>query len=306
MDVAPPFAGMTRIRSTVCSAGVRHPGLRVYPGANGDRDASWRSCSKARKSPTPAPSAHGRLASRRSRTNSTRASARARLRRALRAPGGRVAGGGARRARDRHDGTASGKTLAFDLPVLDALAREPKPRAIYLYPTKALAQDQLRTLAELAVPGVTPAIYDGDTPGDRRWQIREWANLILTNPDMLHVGRAPASRPAGRRPSEPALRRRRRAAHLPGRVRLARRRRPAPARRAAAMYARRATVPPRLRRRSRTQASSRNGCSAWRRRWSVTTPRRARNARSCSGTPSCSTRSRRARFGARRRVARAR
>src|SRR5215204_2945805 len=88
-------------------------------------------------------------------------------------------------------GTASGKTLAFNLPVLDALAREPKNRALYLYPTKALAQDQLRTLTRLAVPGVKPAIYDGDTEGDRRWQIRKWANLILTNPDMLHVGMLP-------------------------------------------------------------------------------------------------------------------
>jgi DEAD/DEAH box helicase domain-containing protein len=88
-------------------------------------------------------------------------------------------------------GTASGKTLAFNLPVLDALAREPKNRALYLYPTKALAQDQLRTLTALGVPGVKPAIYDGDTEGDRRWQIRKWANLILTNPDMLHVGVLP-------------------------------------------------------------------------------------------------------------------
>jgi DEAD/DEAH box helicase domain-containing protein len=88
-------------------------------------------------------------------------------------------------------GTASGKTLAFNLPVLDALAREPKRRALYLYPTKALAQDQLRGLAELGVPRVRPAIYDGDTPGERRWQIRKGANLILTNPDMLHVGVLP-------------------------------------------------------------------------------------------------------------------
>jgi DEAD/DEAH box helicase domain-containing protein len=88
-------------------------------------------------------------------------------------------------------GTASGKTLAFNLPVLDALAREPKNRALYLYPTKALAQDQARSLAELAVPRVRSAIYDGDTPQDRRWQIRKWANAILTNPDMLHVGILP-------------------------------------------------------------------------------------------------------------------
>jgi DEAD/DEAH box helicase domain-containing protein len=88
-------------------------------------------------------------------------------------------------------GTASGKSLAFNLPVLDAIAREPKERALYLYPTKALAQDQARALAELKAPNVRAAIYDGDTPGERRWQIRRWANVILTNPDMLHVGVLP-------------------------------------------------------------------------------------------------------------------
>ena len=88
-------------------------------------------------------------------------------------------------------GTASGKSLAFNLPVLDALAREPKERALYLYPTKALAQDQARALAELRAPNVRAAIYDGDTPAERRWQIRRWANVILTNPDMLHVGLLP-------------------------------------------------------------------------------------------------------------------
>jgi DEAD/DEAH box helicase domain-containing protein len=88
-------------------------------------------------------------------------------------------------------GTASGKSLAFNLPVLDAIARQPKTRALYLYPTKALAQDQARALAELGPPNVRAAIYDGDTPPERRWQIRKWANLILTNPDMLHVGVLP-------------------------------------------------------------------------------------------------------------------
>ena len=88
-------------------------------------------------------------------------------------------------------GTASGKTLAFNLPVLDALAREPKQRALYLYPTKALAQDQARSLAALRVPRLRSAIYDGDTPSERRWQIRKWANVILSNPDMLHVGVLP-------------------------------------------------------------------------------------------------------------------
>jgi DEAD/DEAH box helicase domain-containing protein len=59
--------------------------------------------------------------------------------------------------------TASGKSLAFNLPVLDAIAREPTARALYLYPTKALTQDQARSLARLRLGGVRPAIYDGDT-----------------------------------------------------------------------------------------------------------------------------------------------
>jgi DEAD/DEAH box helicase domain-containing protein len=88
-------------------------------------------------------------------------------------------------------GTASGKTLAFNLPVLDALARQPKSRALYLYPTKALAQDQFRTLSGYAVPRLRPAIYDGDTPTEQRWQIRKGSNVILTNPDMINVGVLP-------------------------------------------------------------------------------------------------------------------
>jgi len=88
-------------------------------------------------------------------------------------------------------GTASGKTLAFNLPVLDALAREPKQRALYLYPTKALAQDQLRSLGSFRLPRLHAAIYDGDTEAERRWQVRKWANLVLSNPDMLHIGVLP-------------------------------------------------------------------------------------------------------------------
>jgi DEAD/DEAH box helicase domain-containing protein len=88
-------------------------------------------------------------------------------------------------------GTASGKTLAFNLPVLNSLATEPKNRTLYLYPTKALAQDQARTLAAFRLPHVRAAIYDGDTPSGERRQIRKWANLILTNPDMLSVGVLP-------------------------------------------------------------------------------------------------------------------
>jgi DEAD/DEAH box helicase domain-containing protein len=88
-------------------------------------------------------------------------------------------------------GTASGKSLAFSLPALDAIAREPASRALFLYPTKALAQDQARWLAGLGLRGLRPAIYDGDTPIEGRAHIRRTANAILTNPDMLHVGVLP-------------------------------------------------------------------------------------------------------------------
>jgi DEAD/DEAH box helicase domain-containing protein len=88
-------------------------------------------------------------------------------------------------------GTASGKSLAFNLPVLDGIARQSKSRALYLYPTKALAQDQARKLAQLRPPGLREAIYDGDTPKEERPAIRRQNNLVLTNPDMLHVGILP-------------------------------------------------------------------------------------------------------------------
>jgi DEAD/DEAH box helicase domain-containing protein len=88
-------------------------------------------------------------------------------------------------------GTASGKTLAFNLPVLDGLARDPHARAIYLYPTKALAQDQARSLAALGVAGIDARIYDGDTPHELRAGIRRSARIIVTNPDMLSVGILP-------------------------------------------------------------------------------------------------------------------
>jgi DEAD/DEAH box helicase domain-containing protein len=88
-------------------------------------------------------------------------------------------------------GTASGKSLAFNLPVLDTLARDRRARAIYLYPTKALAQDQARKLHALAGGFLRHAIYDGDTPREERRAIRARCNLILTNPDMLHVGVLP-------------------------------------------------------------------------------------------------------------------
>jgi DEAD/DEAH box helicase domain-containing protein len=89
-------------------------------------------------------------------------------------------------------GTASGKSLCFQLPTLDVLCRDAKARALYLYPTKALAQDQARALAAFGLQRqIRPAIYDGDTPREARTQIRRRSNLILTNPDMLHVGILP-------------------------------------------------------------------------------------------------------------------
>nr|MDQ3319023.1 DEAD/DEAH box helicase [Actinomycetota bacterium] len=91
-------------------------------------------------------------------------------------------------------GTASGKSLAFNLPVLDVLARDRSARALYLYPTKALAQDQARKLHGLRAPFLRPAIYDGDTPREERRAIRGRSNLILTNPDMLNVSVLPHHR----------------------------------------------------------------------------------------------------------------
>ncbi|HEY7150855.1 MAG TPA: DEAD/DEAH box helicase [Solirubrobacterales bacterium] len=88
-------------------------------------------------------------------------------------------------------GTASGKSLSFNLPVLDDLARGQGARALYLYPTKALAQDQARKLSELDLGVLRHAIYDGDTPREDRPGIRRSSNLILTNPDMLQVGVLP-------------------------------------------------------------------------------------------------------------------
>ncbi|KRV47578.1 helicase [Wenjunlia vitaminophila] len=92
-------------------------------------------------------------------------------------------------------GTASGKSLAYLLPVLSCLldgAQAPNGRgatALYLAPTKALAADQRRSVADLAEdlkPGVRPAVYDGDTPVEEREWVRQHANYVLTNPDMLH------------------------------------------------------------------------------------------------------------------------
>jgi DEAD/DEAH box helicase domain-containing protein len=89
-------------------------------------------------------------------------------------------------------GTASGKSLCFQLPTLQVLSSDRTARALYLDPTKALAQDQARALHSFGLHRtVRPAIYDGDTPRAERSAIRKRSNLILTNPDMLHVGILP-------------------------------------------------------------------------------------------------------------------
>jgi len=87
-------------------------------------------------------------------------------------------------------GTASGKTLCYNLPVLQALLKDPSARALYLFPTKALAQDQLKNVRALD-PTVKVAIYDGDTPTQQRPDIRKNAAVLITNPDMLHQGILP-------------------------------------------------------------------------------------------------------------------
>ncbi len=89
--------------------------------------------------------------------------------------------------------TASGKTLCYNLPALQALVHQPDARILYLFPTKALAQDQLAELEALArqLPEMRMFTYDGDTPQDARRAVRARANLVLTNPDMLHSGILP-------------------------------------------------------------------------------------------------------------------
>ncbi|MDQ3538835.1 MAG: DEAD/DEAH box helicase [Actinomycetota bacterium] len=91
-------------------------------------------------------------------------------------------------------GTASGKSLCYQLPLIERLLRDDKATALYLAPTKALAHDQLRALRDFRLPHVRAAAYDGDTPRAEREAIRRTANVLLTNPDMLHVGLLPAHR----------------------------------------------------------------------------------------------------------------
>ncbi len=89
-------------------------------------------------------------------------------------------------------GTASGKTLCYTLPIAQRIYERPASRALLVYPTKALAQDQLRRLADFgAGEAFIAATYDGDTPRNQRRKVKREAQVVLTNPDMLHVGILP-------------------------------------------------------------------------------------------------------------------
>jgi len=93
-------------------------------------------------------------------------------------------------------GTASGKSLGYNLPALQAMLNNPRATALYLFPTKALAQDQAAALAELTTDLDTPkpipvSVYDGDTPQSQRTSIRKQGGIVLSNPDMLHIGILP-------------------------------------------------------------------------------------------------------------------
>ncbi len=90
--------------------------------------------------------------------------------------------------------TASGKTLCFNVPVLDRALREPDARALYIFPTKALAQDQyagLYELVEAAGADIKTYTFDGDTPEDARRAVRDHGQIVITNPDMLHAAILP-------------------------------------------------------------------------------------------------------------------
>jgi DEAD/DEAH box helicase domain-containing protein len=90
--------------------------------------------------------------------------------------------------------TASGKTLCYNVPVLQSILNDPSARALYLFPTKALAQDQLRELSGLVNTldvDIKAYTYDGDTPADARRAVRAAGHIVVTNPDMLHTGVLP-------------------------------------------------------------------------------------------------------------------
>ena len=236
---APPAAIVGRPAVTDAR---RRPAARLGAAARGGRDrraarrdqrrAAPREPDRCRRRPSSRPELR-----RRSRAPGSTASTRTRSRRSTPRGAGDVI---------VTSGTASGKSLSFNLPVLDAIARDPKARALYLYPTKALAQDQARKLSELGLAELRHAIYDGDTPREDRPAIRRRSNLVLTNPDMLNMGVLAHHKGWGDFLANLELGRRRRGAHLPRRLRLARRQRPAAAAARGPRLRLRAALRPRL------------------------------------------------------------
>ena len=181
-------------------------------------------------------------------------------------------------------GTASGKSLSFNLPVLDDLARDRSARALYLYPTKALAQDQARKLSDLGLGRFATRSTTATRRGRTGPAIRRRSNLILTNPDMLHVGVLPHHKSWGDFLAnlgwvvvdEAHTYRGVFGSHVANVLRRLRR-----ARRVATAPTRASSSP---RRRSPTRSSSPSGWSASRSGWSTPTARRARGGGSRCGT----------------------
>ena len=126
-------------------------------------------------------------------------------------------------------GTASGKSLAYQLPVFCTLTEDRRATALYLAPTKALAADQLRSAQALDsaispnLPSARPASYDGDTPPAERDWVRAHARWVFTNPDMLHRGVLPSTLSVGTVLPQTGIRRDRRMPRLPRRFRITRR-----------------------------------------------------------------------------------
>ena len=89
-------------------------------------------------------------------------------------------------------GTASGKSLCYQVPIVESVVADRRDTALLIFPTKALAHDQLRALRSWLTPGLRAVTFDGDTSTDDRSWARKNANVVLTNPDMLHVGILPS------------------------------------------------------------------------------------------------------------------
>ncbi len=182
-------------------------------------------------------------------------------------------------------GTASGKSLCYRAPIAEAVTQGMRTAtALLLFPTKALAQDQLRALVEMDVPRLVAATYDGDTPPEARTWARGNANVLLTNPEMLHVGMPAASRAMGHLLHAAALRRDRRAAHAARHLRQPRRSSAAPSAASVRALRLRSHVHLLVGHHRHARVRWRRTCAASRSPRSPTTARRAASVCSCCGT----------------------